>query len=145
MWKNALLHGISFALLAAGGSAWSQQPPPGADFPEGPAKAIVVPMCGACHDPGSRVMVPGRGSAPPDTHRVLRLRAHAPLTAMVLACSAASTGQGLRPGGLARRSSNAPPFDISQLDGLLVWNARRISASPVGPRPTRHADADRLS
>ena len=30
--------------------AWSQQPQPGADFPEGPAKAIVVPMCGGCHD-----------------------------------------------------------------------------------------------
>jgi hypothetical protein len=50
MSNKSLLYAISVSLLAAGGNAWSQQPQPGADFPEGPAKAIVVTLCGACHD-----------------------------------------------------------------------------------------------
>jgi virginiamycin B lyase len=45
-----MLSAISISLLAASSVAWSQAPQPGADFPEGPAKAIVVPMCGSCHD-----------------------------------------------------------------------------------------------
>jgi len=49
--KNGLLFAaISYSLFAFGADTWSQQPPPGADFPEGPAKAVVVPMCGSCHD-----------------------------------------------------------------------------------------------
>lgn len=48
MSNRALLPTISASLLAA--AAWGQQPQPGADFPEGPAKAIVVASCGSCHD-----------------------------------------------------------------------------------------------
>jgi len=48
---QSLLRAFPAWLLAFAGFAWSQQPPqPGADFPDGPAKAIVVPMCGSCHD-----------------------------------------------------------------------------------------------
>jgi virginiamycin B lyase len=50
MSNKAVLSAISIFLLSLSPPAWSQQPQPGADFPEGPAKAIVVPMCGACHD-----------------------------------------------------------------------------------------------
>jgi virginiamycin B lyase len=45
-----MLQAVPVWLLAAIGSAWCQQPQPGADFPDGPAKAIVVPLCGSCHD-----------------------------------------------------------------------------------------------
>jgi hypothetical protein len=41
MSNNAMLSAISIYLLAASPVAWSQQPQPGADFPEGPAKANV--------------------------------------------------------------------------------------------------------
>lgn len=50
MSNNASLSTIAALVLAAGVPAWSQQPQLGADFPDGPAKAIVVPMCGSCHD-----------------------------------------------------------------------------------------------
>ena len=50
MSNKAALSAISIFALVVSHSAWSQQPQPGADFPEGPAKAIVVPMCGGCHD-----------------------------------------------------------------------------------------------
>ncbi|MDQ6618585.1 MAG: cytochrome C [Pseudomonadota bacterium] len=36
------------AIPAFSGGVLAQQP--GADFPEGPGKSIVVPMCGSCHD-----------------------------------------------------------------------------------------------
>ena len=45
-----MMYAMSLMLLAAGGNAWTQQPQPGADFPDGAARALVVPMCGACHD-----------------------------------------------------------------------------------------------
>ena len=48
--NNAVLFAIAIFLAAANAPAWGQQPQPGADFPDGPAKAIVVPMCGGCHD-----------------------------------------------------------------------------------------------
>jgi virginiamycin B lyase len=50
MSRRAVLSAALVALLAGGAPAWSQQPQPGADFPEGPGKGLVVAMCGGCHD-----------------------------------------------------------------------------------------------
>jgi len=41
---------LSFAIAALSAGAFAQTPSPGADFPEGPGRSIVVPMCGSCHD-----------------------------------------------------------------------------------------------
>ena len=50
MSNHTSLAATAALLLAAFAPVWGQQPQPGADFPDGPAKAIVVPMCGSCHD-----------------------------------------------------------------------------------------------
>ena len=69
MLQKALLYAMSSSLLAAGGNAWSQQPQPGADFPDAPAKAFVVPMCGACHNI-NRLKA---GYTPEGWHTVMRM------------------------------------------------------------------------
>lgn len=50
MSNRARLLGTAIAVFAVNAPAWSQAPQPGADFPDGLAKTLVVPMCGACHD-----------------------------------------------------------------------------------------------
>ena len=67
--KDTLLFALSCSLLGAGGNAWSQQAQPGADFPDVPAKAFVVPLCGACHDI-NRLKA---GYTPEGWHTVMRM------------------------------------------------------------------------
>ena len=69
MSNNSISYLLSFALSIGGSNAWSQQSQPGADFPEGPAKALVVPMCGACHDI-NRLKA---GYTPEGWHTVMRM------------------------------------------------------------------------
>ena len=57
------------SLLSVAGHALAQTPQPGADFPEGPAKSIVVPMCGSCHDI-NRLKA---GYTPEGWHTVMRM------------------------------------------------------------------------
>src|SRR5436305_14670216 len=68
------VHGVSAMLVSALVAGWTtlagaQSGGPGADFPEGAGKSLVVPMCNSCHDI-NRLKA---GYTPEGWHTVMRM------------------------------------------------------------------------
>src|SRR3954454_16581199 len=64
-----LQHGAGVMLAISAAAVVAQTPQPGADFPDGPGKALVVPLCNSCHDI-NRLKA---GYTPEGWHTVMRM------------------------------------------------------------------------